>query len=144
MPNEGRLAANKVAGLQFLNNHASIIEDIEPVIQIGCPAIRLNGEDDLCNGFGRCQAIRRNRHVEAHMRVARLQRLANKKLGQLLIKRTVIDSRRIVIECNLHITIATDQLSKWLIVLEINAAKCSLHLCLVLCKRLASHIKGQR
>ena len=32
------------------------------------------------------------------MRVAGLQRLANKKFGKLLVNRTVIDSRRIIIE----------------------------------------------
>ena len=77
------------------------------------------------------------------MRVARLQRFTNKKLGQLLIKRTIVDSCGIVIEDNLHIAIAADQLSKWLIILEMNATKRRLDLRLVLRQGLTGHIKGQ-
>ena len=143
MPNECRLAVNKAAGLQFLNYQAGIIENIEPVIQIGCPTIRLDGEDDLCNDFVRCKAVCRNSHVEANVRVAWLQRLTNKKLGQLRIKRAIVDSCGIVIEGDLDIAIAADQLSKRLIILEMYAAKRRLDLRLVLRQGLTGYIEGQ-
>ena len=77
------------------------------------------------------------------MRVAGLQRLANKKFGKLLVNRTVIDSRRIIIEGYFDVTITADQFCKWLIVFEMNAAERCLYLRLVLLKRLANYIKGK-